>query len=333
MSTVQDIINRVQTELEDATGTSGTDWTDADYILGKLATLSDDIAIRLELIDLNYNTREIILGNIPANTISLYAYQAYGQVLSQMLIPKSLEWRLVGENQQQWTMVPQVDKLIDTDTGTGEPDVGTGWGPPAVATQLASAVVATGAQSVQVLSVDFDFMSVGQTVTVDVGAAQEEVVITALASTPPAFTAVFNNLHAIGAPVVGSPAGVASDDPTVESYEWRGGILRISPCMEPVDLRIRFVGTVISLETNSQKQIVGLTNVYVYKCCEKICASRAVGTSALVEYFAKCYERSCADFEGLSVKTQQSKVIRLGGHRSNSSSGWGNGGFTPPIVG
>jgi hypothetical protein len=327
LSTVQDIINRVQTELEDATGTSGTDWTDADYILGKLATLSDDIAIRLELLDLNYNTQETILGNIPANTTDLSVYQAFGQVLAQMLIPKSVEWRLVGENQQQWEMVQQVDKIIDTDTGTGLEAT------PAINTTAESDVFSPiGVIQLAVLSIAGMF--IGQELTVDVGAAQEVVEVVGLNGSIPAFSAVFTKVHTHPFPVVApATSGVTSDDPTVESYEWRGGILKISPCLEPVDLRVRFVATVISLSTNSQQQIIGLTNVYVYKCCEKICASRAVGTSALVEYFAKCYERACADFEGLSIKTQQSKTIRLGGRRSNCGSGWSSGGFTPPIVG
>lgn len=247
--TVQEIISRVQTELEDATGESNSDWTDADYILGKLVTLGDDIAIRLQLLDLNYSTQEIILPNIAANTTDLSAFQAAGQPLAQMLLPKSVEWRIVGQNQQQWQAVKQVDKLIDTDTGTGEANV-----------------------------------------------------------------------------------AVTSDDPTVESYEWRGGLLKLSPCQVPIDLRIRFVGTAISLNTNSQQQIVGLTNVYVYKCCVKICGARSVGTSALVSFFIAEYNRACADFEGLSMKTQQSKTIRLGGRRSGSDCGQ-DGGWRPPIVG
>jgi hypothetical protein len=166
-----------------------------------------------------------------------------------MIIPKSVEWRLAGENQEQWTMVQQVDKLIDTDTGTGIP-----------------------------------------------------------------------------------PAVVASDDPTVESWEYRLGLLNVSPCEEIVDFRIRFVATVISLTNNSQQQIIGLTNVYVYKCCEKIMASRGAGMSALVGYFTKCYDRSCADFEGLSLKSQQSKMTRLGGRRSGPLYGY-DSGFKPPIVG
>ena len=246
--TVADIVQRVQSELEDAVGSSGVDWTDQDYILSKLATCSDDIGIRLQVLDLNYNTAEVIIANIPANTESLAAYQATGKQLSQMIIPKSVEWRLVGQGQQDWQIIDQVDKLIDTDTSSGEPGV----------------------------------------------------VIT-------------------------------SDDPTVESWEFREGVLSISPCMEPVDLRIRSATTIISLTTNSQQQIAGLTNIYVYKCCEKIAAARGVGTNALSTYFMGCYEKSCADFEALSVKSQQSKVIRLGGRRSGMGSGW-DSNFRNPVV-
>jgi hypothetical protein len=321
---VQDIINRVQTELEDATGESGADWTDADYILGKLQTLSDDIAIRLQLLDLNYNTQEVILPNIPANTVDLSAYQASGGPLSQMILPKSIEWRLVGENQQEWQFVPQVDKVIDTDTGTGE-------NIPAVNTALTGTGVTVAGSEVVADVNSVVSMSVGQMLTVDVSPNDETVEVLAITLNPPSFSAVFSMLHAANAIVTSSPPGVESDDPTVESYEYRGGIVKLSPCMEPVDLRIRFVATLISLSNNSQAQIIGLTNVYVYKCCEKITASRGVGTSALAGYFMKCYERSCADFEGLSVKSQQSRPVRLGGRRSASSSGW-DSGWTPPIV-
>lgn len=246
--TVQDIISRVQSELEDNTGSSGSDWTDPDYILGKLATCSDDIGIRLQLLDLNYNTAEVIIPNIPANTQSLAKYQGAGQQLSQMILPKSVEWRLIGQNQEEWQTVTQVDKLIDTNIGTGLPGT-----------------------------------------------------------------------------------AITSDDPTVESWEYRQGILSISPCMTAIDARFRFSSTIISLATNSQQQIAGLTNIYVYKCCEKISAARSVGSSPLVAYFSKCYEKSCGDFEGLSVKSQQSKLIRLGGRRSNQGSGWG-GSWRSPVV-
>lgn len=245
---VQEIITGVQNEIEDLTGESKTGWTDPDYILGKLVTIGNDIAIKLQLVDLNYNSVEVILANIPPNTEDLSSYQQPGGPLANMILPKSVEWRLAGQNQQQWQTVDDVDKLIDTDTNTGEP----------------------GAQ-------------------------------------------------------------IESDDPTVESYEWRQGYLKISPCEEAVDLRIRFVATAIQLNSNSAQQALGLTNVYVYKCCEKICAARG-GDG--VQYFRDCYNNACQDFIGLSSKTQQNKQIRLGGRRSaNPAGNYPGGGFTPPIVG
>lgn len=246
--TTQDIITRVQNELQDSTGETDTDWSDADYILQKLSTLSDDIGIRLQVLDLNYSTREQILGNVRPNTPDLSAYQGSGQPLSQMILPTSVEWRLAGQNQLDWTTVPQVDKVIDTDQNTGIP-----------------------------------------------------------------------------------PATVNSADPTVESWEWRGGVLYVSPCSEPIDMRIRFAATVISLDTNSQQQIIGLTNIYVYKTCQVIEEARSSGMTGLSQTFEKRYDRACADFEQLSIKSQQSKMIRLGGRRSGTG-GWGSG-FVPPVVG
>lgn len=243
-----------------------------------------------------------------------------------MILPKSVEWRLVGQNQQQWTEVKSVDKVLDTDTGTGE-------GAPGVNAQLTAPVSTAGSPVIAPVN-SVVGMSVGLTVSVDTGAAQEEVVITAISGVPPTFTAVFSQLHGVNAIVTTSPAGVESDDSTVESYEWRGGILKLSPSSVAVDLRIRFVATAIppTLDNNSQQFIIGLTNVYVYKCCVKICAARGVGTNALVQFFTAEYNRACADFEGLSVKAQQAKIMRLGGRRSQWDSGWNDGGWGAPVV-
>ena len=249
MASVQLIITRVQTEIGNATGEPDSDWTDADYILAKLATLSDDIANRLELLDLNYATVEVILPAVPANTVDLSAFQASGQPLAMMILPKSIEWRLVGESEEDWSFAPQVDKVIDTDTGTGI-----------------------------------------------------------------------------------SPAVVASDDPTLESWEYRAGILKTSPSMEILDLRVRFVAAAISLTNNSQAQVAGLTNAYVYMACQHILEERASGVTVLSGTYEKRYNRACADFEGLALKSQVSKMSRFGGRRSGSNSGW-DGGFRPPIVG
>jgi len=243
---VQEIIRRVQVELEDL---AGDDWSDPDYIIGKLSVVGDDIAARIAGLDLNYDTQVIILPNVPANTTDLSAYQAVGQPLASMILPKSVEYRLAGQSQEDWNPVPNVDKVIDTDRGTGE-----------------------------------------------------------------------------------AGAAVASDDESVESYEWRGGIIYLSPCSAPVDLRVRYQGLAIQLDNSNNQQVAGMTNVHVYKTCEKICASRGGETNAMVDYFTKLYDRAIADFEMLAVKdTSQTRTMRLGGRRSQNP--WGGPNFRPPIVG
>jgi hypothetical protein len=241
---VRSIIGGVQKEIQDI---AGEDWIDPDYITTKLPTVSRDIAARVQTLDLNYDTKVVILPAVPANTTSLAAYQAENGLIEDLMLPKVLEWRLAGQTQMDWCIVPQVDKVIDTDTGTGEP-----------------------------------------------------------------------------------PAAVESADDTVESYEWRGGIIYISPCSQSVDLRVRYDGLPLSLETDSDQQIAGLTNAYIYMVCVKILANRGGETSEVVKTYRDYFNRSIADFEASAVKSSHSKTTRLGGRRS----GWGgNGPFTPPIVG
>lgn len=241
----QEILRRVTVELEDV---AGDDWTDPDYILGKLSVVGDDIAVRIADLDLNYEVQTVVLPNVAANTTDLSYFQQVGQPLSAMILPKSVEYRLVGENQRDWKTVPNVDKIIDTDTGTGE-----------------------------------------------------------------------------------QGAAVASDDQVVESWTWEGGILKISPASVPLDFRVRFQGIAVQLDNNSAQQTAGMTNIHVYKVCEKICASRGGQTNQMVTYFRDCFNKAIADFEALAVKTtSQNKTTRLGGRRSQG--GWFSP-FRPPIVG
>src|SRR6185503_6525140 len=119
--------------------------------------------------------QDVILPNVPKNTTDLSAFQAVGQPLASMILPKSVEYRLVGQNQEQWNTVQNVDKVIDTDTGTGEEDV-----------------------------------------------------------------------------------AVASDNQAIVSWEWRGGIIYISPAAQPVDIRVRFQGIAIQLNSDNVQQVAGM---------------------------------------------------------------------------
>lgn len=243
---VQLIIIRVQDALEDA----GSAWTNADYICSALSIVNDDIEQELENLGLNFDTQVIIIPNVPANTIDLSAYQADGQPLGGMILPKTFEWRLVGQNEEMWTQVDPVDKVIDTDTGTGEP---------------------------------------------------------------------------------GSP--VASSDPTVESWEWRAGILVFSPCSQPIDIRIRFQSLPTNLNADSPYQpFRGLVNPLTFAVAEWIEGKRCGQSSENKIGYEKKKLRALGIFRATQVQAQHSKNTRLGGRRS-STYAYGMGPFSSPIVG
>lgn len=317
---VQLIITRVQDALEDA----GSAWTNADYICSALSIVNDDIEQELENLGLNFDTQVIILPSVPANTVDLSAYQAEGQPLSGMIMPKVVEWRLAGQNQEMWTEVDPVDKVIDTDTGTGV-------NAAPVETQTTSAVTIAGSPFLVDLQAASN-ISVGMEVTVDSGPLTETVEVLAVSSAPASFTAVFNNLHAIGAAVVGSAPGVASDDPTIESWEWRAGVLILSPSSQILDLRIRFQSLPTNLNADSPYQpFRGLVNPLTYAVAEWIEGKRCGQSSENKMGYEKKKIRALGIFRATQVQGQQSKFTRLGGRRS---AGYGQplGPFSSPIV-
>jgi hypothetical protein len=243
---VQLIITRVQDALEDA----GSVWTNADYVCSALSIVNDDLEQELENLGLNFDTQVIILPNVPANTADLSAYQAEGQPLSGMIMPKVLEWRLAGQSQEMWTEVDPVDKVIDTDTGTGEPG-----------------------------------------------------------------------------------AAVAADDPTIESWEWRAGVLVLSPSSQILDLRIRFQSLPTNLNADSPYQpFRGLVNPLTYAVAEYIEGKRCGQASENCKGYMNRKIRALGIFRATQVQGQHSKNTRLGGRRSGTYA-YGMGPFSSPIVG
>lgn len=243
---VQLIIDRVQDALEDA----GSVWTNADYICSALSIVNDDMEQELQMLGLNFDTQVIILPNVPANTTSLSTYQADGQPLSGMIMPKVVEWRIAGQTQQDWDVVDPVDKLIDTDTGTGEQGV-----------------------------------------------------------------------------------AVASSDSTVESWEWRAGVLQTSPCSQIVDYRIRFQSLPTNLNADQPYQpFRGLVNPLTYAVCEYIEGKRCGKASQNAVGYGKDKIRALGTFRATQVQGQLGKFTRLAGRRS---SGYAQaiGPFSSPIVG
>lgn len=117
MTVVQMIISRVQTLVADL----GQDWADPDLICKHLVIANDDLEPELQMYNLDFDTQVVILPSIPANTTTLGALQEDGQPLSGLILPKTVEWRLAGQSEEQWQPVNYVQKVVDTDTGTGLP--------------------------------------------------------------------------------------------------------------------------------------------------------------------------------------------------------------------
>lgn len=224
------IITTVQKLLEEF----GQEWAGSDDICDWLGICNRDLELELQGLDLNFNTQVEIIPGVPANTTDLSAYQTEGGPLFGMILPKVIEWRLAGQNQEQWQDVPNVQKVIDTDTGTGEDN----------------------------------------------------------------------------APVVS-----ATD--IVESYEWRGGLVYISPCSQIVDYRVRFQGLPTQLNADSPNQpILGLVNPLAYLVTMSLLDSRGGPTTPYSQKIMARYTRTIATFRSTQVKAQQSIVVRLGGRRS-----------------
>lgn len=110
MPDVFTIVKRVQVELEDV----GVAWTDQDYIIRRLSAVNEDVCTRLESEDLAFDISVVVLQAVAANTPDLSKFQISGSPLYGLVIPRSIEWRLVGQNDEQYTPIPRVDKVIDT---------------------------------------------------------------------------------------------------------------------------------------------------------------------------------------------------------------------------
>lgn len=240
---VQTIISRVQTLVAEM----GSDWADPDYILEHLVIVNDDLEEELQAYDLNFDTQVVVLPAVPANTTDLGGYQGDGQPLCGLLLPKALEWRAVGQNQEEWLPVPYVEKVVDTDTGTGEPGV-----------------------------------------------------------------------------------PVASDAAEVESWEWRNGVIFISPCMTAVDLRVRFQGLPVLVNADSPNQpAMGVTNILTFDVVLSIDTVRKASDRDFIASIMKRRARAYGFFCSNQQKAKQGQILRLGSRRNGSGQPY----FRPPIVG
>lgn len=128
----------------------------------------------------------------------------------------------------------------------------------------------------------------------------------------------------------GNTGTTVSDSAAVVSWEWRGGIIYISPCSIVVDLRVRGEFEPTLADNDAAPYVKGLTNVLAYKAGSLISALGAENDKALA-FFEKGYTDAKFVFETRISKSKHGQVIRLGSRRTQFS---GVGGqFTTPIVG
>ena len=102
-------IQHVQRELDDPGGKAYT----VAVVLPEVAQAYKDVMAELTALDLSFDDVVAILSNVPANTSDLSSYQAAGMELENMVSPTSLEWRLVGESDENFRPVKRVDKVKD----------------------------------------------------------------------------------------------------------------------------------------------------------------------------------------------------------------------------
>jgi hypothetical protein len=130
------------------------------------------------------------------------------------------------------------------------------------------------------------------------------------------------------------PGTVTSDTGIVESYEWRGGTVWISPCNQIVDLRVRGDFLPSFSGDDAASYVKGAINVLAYWTCESISKYGPGDESAPIHTaFLSDFENAKDDFACMLAKAQMSAPLQLGGRRTQWPGGNSGGGFTLPIVG
>ncbi len=131
----------------------------------------------------------------------------------------------------------------------------------------------------------------------------------------------------------GAPT-VQSDSAVVASFEWRGGIIFISPCSQIVDLRIRGDFLPSFADNDAAPLIKGMTAMLSFWTCELMAKYGPGGEGGSV-YVAFHDDAKAAewDFVTILAKAQLSRPLRLGGRRTQWPGPTSLGPFNVPIVG
>jgi hypothetical protein len=110
---------------------------------------------------------------------------------------------------------------------------------------------------------------------------------------------------------------VSSNIIGILSYEWRGGIVFISPSSVAVDVRARAEMLPSVVNTDNSAYIKGMTNVLAYGISVMIADSRGgVGNAKLSLKFSDRHQKALDVLVDRLVKNEQITPRRMGGRRS-----------------
>jgi hypothetical protein len=125
---------------------------------------------------------------------------------------------------------------------------------------------------------------------------------------------------------------VMSDRAWVESWEWRGGTIWISPCSQNVDLRVRGQFMPNLIDSDSQDPIRAAINILAFFTAASVVITDGGPQSVRAKDFRARGMNALGDFQSNQVKAQQGKIMRLAGRRDRvRNTGFGASSFGPPV--
>ena len=113
-----------------------------------------------------------------------------------------------------------------------------------------------------------------------------------------------------------SLVGGTSNLDGIQSYEWRAGIIYITPSDEVCDIRVRFEVLPTYLNYNSANYIPGLRSVLTFGTAVLIRDERGGTDGKTAKRWQDQYDRTMDDFEDRLVKNEQPIGRRMAGRRS-----------------
>lgn len=108
----------------------------------------------------------------------------------------------------------------------------------------------------------------------------------------------------------------------IASYEWRHGLVYISPSTVDVDLRIRCEDLPALLDSDSSTYVKGMTNVLAYGVAALVSGSRGGPAAESATYFEGKMESALSNVADRMVKDEQRVERVMGGRRQGGRPIW-----------